>query len=104
MIHQHIYRVGRREYVAGNRCTIGVVWGCCGRSQENARTKETMRKRLGCGEPVKMVVPQELVEKVDAIRANVRLVVCCHEPVPGLLDIAAIIGRWSRLKSAQVLC
>ena len=100
MIHQHIYRVGRIEYGAGNRPTTGVVWGGCGRSQENARTKETMRKRLRRGEPVKMVVPQELVEKVDAIRADVRLVVCRHEPVPGLLDIAAIIGGWSRSKSA----
>ena len=71
MIHQHIYHVGRIEYGTGNRSTRGVVWGGCGRSQENARTEETMRKRLRRGEPVKMVVPQELVEKVDTVRIDV---------------------------------
>ena len=35
------------------------------------RTEETVCKRLGCSEPVEVVVSQELVEKVDTVRIDI---------------------------------
>lgn len=48
--------------------TIG---GGCEGEYERVRTEETVRKRFGRGQPVEVVVSQELVEKVDTVRIDV---------------------------------